>query len=73
MTILSSTDFSGDTTDFSQVDMNNISNLVIENSQHGRINFSEDVDLGVEEENKGIPIEYIVLIVLVVLAIIVLI
>ncbi|MFC1682451.1 LamG-like jellyroll fold domain-containing protein, partial [Nanoarchaeota archaeon] len=38
-------EFSGDTTDLSSVNMSNITNLIIHNSENGRINFSESVDL----------------------------
>ncbi|MFC1682505.1 NosD domain-containing protein, partial [Nanoarchaeota archaeon] len=37
--------FAGDTTDLSSVNMSNITNLIIHNSENGRINFSESVDL----------------------------
>ena len=40
-----STNFGGDTTDLTAADLTNISNLVLENSTYGRINFSESVNL----------------------------
>ena len=37
--------FAGNSTDLNQVNMSNISNLVLEQTSYGRINFSEIVDL----------------------------
>ena len=43
--VVKNTDFSGNTTDLTQIDVSNISNLIIEESNSGMINFSEDIDL----------------------------
>jgi hypothetical protein len=45
ITIVPSYDYGGQTTDLSQVDVNNIPNLVIENPSFGLINFSESINL----------------------------
>ncbi len=44
-TVLRATEYGGQTTDFSQVDMENITDLVIEVEDSGFINFSEDINL----------------------------
>ncbi len=43
--VVLSTKFSGDTTDLSQVNISNITNLIIDQPSYGKINFSESVDL----------------------------
>lgn len=45
LSIVLATEFSGDTTDISQVNVTNIINLVIEVPSYGKINFTDDVDL----------------------------
>jgi hypothetical protein len=45
ITIVPSYDYGGQTTDLSQVDVNNIPNLVIEEPSYGLINFSESINL----------------------------
>ena len=42
-----STNFAGSTTDFTTTDISSITNLVLENSSYGKINFSESVNLSV--------------------------
>lgn len=43
--IILMTDFNGDTTDISQVNVSNITNFILENIDYGKINFSTNVDL----------------------------
>ncbi len=43
--ILLSNDFGGNTTNLSQVNLNNLTNLIIEKPDQGRINFTQEVDL----------------------------
>jgi hypothetical protein len=45
LAVVKATDLVGDTTDLSQVDISDITNLVLEEPDHGKINFSEAVDL----------------------------
>ncbi len=45
LTVVRATQFEGKTTDFGQVDMENISNLVLENPAAGLINFSGNINL----------------------------
>ncbi|MFA5019738.1 MAG: hypothetical protein WC533_01425 [Candidatus Pacearchaeota archaeon] len=45
ITIVKASKFSGYTTNLSLVDINNISNFIIEDSNYGRINFSQNVSL----------------------------
>ncbi len=47
VTIVPSFEYKGETTDFSQVDMSDIQNLVIDEPTIGRINFTETVNLSV--------------------------
>ena len=43
--VMHMTGFSGNTTDLSAVNISNITHFIIENASHGKINFSEAVDL----------------------------
>jgi hypothetical protein len=45
LAVIETTNFGGDTTDLSQVNASNITNLVIEQPSYGKINFSESIDL----------------------------
>ncbi len=44
LSVVLSTEFSGDTTDFSDVDVSNITNLIIDQPSDGKISFDEDVN-----------------------------
>jgi len=43
--VIKEDDFAGDTTDLTQEDITNITNLIIESPSYGQINFTENVDL----------------------------
>jgi len=43
--VVLSTNFAGDTTDFNQVNISNITNLIIDQPNYGKVNFSQEVDL----------------------------
>ncbi len=45
LTVITTTDFGGDTTDLSTVNISNITNFIIEQTSYGKINFSAIVDL----------------------------
>ncbi|MDO8517619.1 MAG: LamG-like jellyroll fold domain-containing protein, partial [Nanoarchaeota archaeon] len=45
LSVITSNEFLGDTTDLSSVNISNITNLIIHNPEYGKINFSESVDL----------------------------
>lgn len=49
LSVVKTTEFSGDTTDLSAVNISNITNLIIDQPSYGKIIFSESVDLSSEE------------------------
>ncbi len=69
LSVVLSTEFSGNTTDFSDVDMNNIINLIIDQPAYGKISFNEEVNLSsgvdldsyVEISNNRIELDSITL------------